>query len=51
MESHQQPGKGIGFITAVSQNLSGCGYVRNIQDDEDSGRQEVEYLCEQQEEW
>jgi hypothetical protein len=31
----KKPGKGIGFITAVSENLSGCGYVRDIQGDED----------------
>ena len=49
MESHQQSGKGIGFIAAVSQNLSGCGYIQDIQDDEDYGQQEVEYFCEQQE--
>ena len=51
MEFHQKPGKGIGFIAAVSQDLSGCGYVQDIQDDEDYGLQEGEYLCEQQEEW
>jgi len=50
MESHQKPGKGIGFIAAVVQNFSGCGYVQDIQDDEDYGLKEVEYLCEQQEE-
>jgi len=31
--SHQQPGNGIGFIAAISQNLSAGGYVQDIQDD------------------
>jgi hypothetical protein len=51
MESHQKSGKGIGFMAAISQNLSGCVYVQDIQDDEEQGQQDVEYLCEQQEEW
>lgn len=40
MESHLQPGDWIHFIAAVSQDLSGCGYIQDIQDGEKYGQQE-----------